>query len=381
MYLEAYPLTVNAGDQWTEIENFTYETAAKNDLTFLYIGDNEESLQRFSTYFKSGIFAGDFIQAQATIKKFNSYPDVIFIDQPLHKMMEIQNFCSSLKEKNSLSKTLVIYNEKKLDVDSIKLLKQLDLVDDVIDLDSPGIKYSNKIIFLQKIKSRQNNKFNVTKTKPVDDTDVKKGLFLLKRVFDITASLAAILVFSPLFIFIAVLIKIESKGTVIYTSRRTGKGFRVFNFYKFRTMELDADQKIETLKHLNQYGENENGGPKFLKLCNDPRVTRCGKILRKTSLDELPQFFNVLKGDMSLVGNRPLPLYEASTLTTNECVERFMAPAGITGLWQIKKRGKAKMSAEERISLDISYARKANLFYDFWIIAQTPSALFQKRDI
>jgi lipopolysaccharide/colanic/teichoic acid biosynthesis glycosyltransferase len=84
---------------------------------------------------------------------------------------------------------------------------------------------------------------------------------------------------------------------------------------------------------------------------------------------------------MSLVGNRPLPLYEAATLTTNEFVERFMAPAGITGLWQIKKRGKAEMSIDERISLDISYARQANLLYDFWIMAQTPGALLQKSDV
>jgi lipopolysaccharide/colanic/teichoic acid biosynthesis glycosyltransferase len=95
----------------------------------------------------------------------------------------------------------------------------------------------------------------------------------------------------------------------------------------------------------------------------------------------MPQLFNVLKGDMSLVGNRPLPLYEASALTTNESVERFMAPAGMTGLWQIKKRGKDQMSAEERINLDIIYARKHSIAYDFWIIANTPGALLQKSDV
>ncbi|GAC1484709.1 MAG: hypothetical protein NVS1B13_10430 [Flavisolibacter sp.] len=103
--------------------------------------------------------------------------------------------------------------------------------------------------------------------------------------------------------------------------------------------------------------------------------------MRNTSLDELPQLFNVLKGDMSLVGNRPLPLYEAATLTTNEFVERFMAPAGITGLWQIKKRGRDEMSIDERISLDISYARKSNIIYDFWIMFNTPKALLQKSNV
>jgi lipopolysaccharide/colanic/teichoic acid biosynthesis glycosyltransferase len=106
-----------------------------------------------------------------------------------------------------------------------------------------------------------------------------------------------------------------------------------------------------------------------------------GTFLRNSSLDELPQLFNVLRGDMSIVGNRPLPLYEAASLTTNEWAERFMAPAGITGLWQIKKRGQKNMSAEERLDLDINYARNNNIVRDFWIMAQTPSALLQKTNV
>jgi lipopolysaccharide/colanic/teichoic acid biosynthesis glycosyltransferase len=178
---------------------------------------------------------------------------------------------------------------------------------------------------------------------------------------------------------IGLAIKLESRGPVFYISKRAGRGFKVFIFYKFRTMDANADQKIKDVLHLNQYGNGKEA--KFLKIQNDPRVTRIGKFLRNTSLDELPQFLNVLKGDMSLVGNRPLPLYEATTLTTNDSVERFMAPAGITGLWQIKKRGKEEMSAEERINLDIAYARNASFTYDLWIMAQTPSVLFQKSDV
>jgi len=142
---------------------------------------------------------------------------------------------------------------------------------------------------------------------------------------------------------------------------------------------VNADKKVEALLHLNQY--NDNKGVNFFKVSNDPRITRIGRFLRNSSLDELPQLFNVIKGDMSLVGNRPLPLYEASTLTTNEFVERFMAPAGITGLWQIKKRGQGEMSSEERINLDISYARKSSMLYDLWIMANTPKALLQKSDV
>ena len=134
----------------------------------------------------------------------------------------------------------------------------------------------------------------------------------------------------------------------------------------------NADTYLE--KHpelLQEYQKN-------MKLQNDPRVTRVGKFLRKTSLDELPQLINVLLGDMSLVGNRPLPLYEAATLTTDEWAKRFLAPAGITGLWQIKKRGNKDMSVEERINLDIYYANKYNFAYDLWIMANTPTALIQK---
>lgn len=138
--------------------------------------------------------------------------------------------------------------------------------------------------------------------------------------------------------------------------------------------------KLHKLQHLNQYNGN-GSGPVFYKVSNDPRVTRLGSFLRNSSLDELPQLFNVLKGDMSLVGNRPLPLYEAATLTTDDWAERFLAPAGITGLWQISKRGKKDMSVEERISLDINYAHRHNFAYDMWLMVNTPFALVQKDNV
>ena len=202
-----------------------------------------------------------------------------------------------------------------------------------------------------------------------------------KRTFDVVFSVVALILVSPLFLLIALAIRIESKGPIFYVAKRAGKGYRIFNFYKFRTMFSGADQRINEFSHLNQYNSDANGGPKFFKLDNDPRVTKIGAFLRNTSLDELPQLFNVLLGDMSLVGNRPLPLYEAATLTTDDCAKRFLAPAGMTGLWQIKKRGKKDMSVEERINLDIDYADKYNFLYDLWIMANTPSALFQKSSV
>jgi lipopolysaccharide/colanic/teichoic acid biosynthesis glycosyltransferase len=180
---------------------------------------------------------------------------------------------------------------------------------------------------------------------------------------------------------IALAIRIESKGPVFYVAKRAGKGYKIFNFYKFRTMFVGADEKIAEFLHLNQYDSISGEGPVFFKISNDPRITKVGSFLRNTSMDELPQLFNVLLGNMSLVGNRPLPLYEAETLTTDDWARRFMAPAGITGLWQIKKRGREDMSVEERINLDIDYANKSNFAYDLWIMANTPSALFQKTNV
>jgi lipopolysaccharide/colanic/teichoic acid biosynthesis glycosyltransferase len=186
------------------------------------------------------------------------------------------------------------------------------------------------------------------------------------------------LVLSPFFILIILALRIESKGPVFYISKRAGRGYNIFNFYKFRTMIPEAKDRISELSHLNIYNPLKADGPVFIKIDNDPRVTRLGAFLRKCSLDELPQLFNVFKGDMSLVGNRPLPLYEAATLTTDEWAKRFMAPAGITGLWQIKKKSRKKMTAEERITLDINYADKSNFLFDLWIMANTPYAVIQR---
>ena len=120
----------------------------------------------------------------------------------------------------------------------------------------------------------------------------------------------------------------------------------------------------------------------FVKIENDPRVTKVGKFIRKTSIDELPQFFNILKGDMSVVGNRPLPLYEAEKLTADASIDRFMAPAGLTGLWQVEERGKGgMMSAEERKQLDITYGQTYNFMLDMKILLRTFTSMIQKGNV
>jgi len=199
----------------------------------------------------------------------------------------------------------------------------------------------------------------------------------MKRTVDIIISFLALVILSPLFLLIAILIKLESRGPVFYVSKRAGTGYHIFDFYKFRSMYVGAEKDISNLMHLNQYvpkGKN----PAFVKIKNDKRITKVGRFLRSTSLDELPQFINVLKGDMSLVGNRPLPLYEAEQLTKDQLAKRFLAPAGITGLWQISKNKIDQLSEDERMDLDIAYAENSSFWFDLKIIFKTFPALVQK---
>lgn len=202
-----------------------------------------------------------------------------------------------------------------------------------------------------------------------------------KRIFDVVSSGAILLFASPFLLLIALAIKLDSKGPVIYKSKRVGTGYKIFDFYKFRSMKAGADKELKNLSALNQYADDGSGANAFVKIKNDPRVTKLGNFLRNSSLDEVPQLFNVLKGDMSLVGNRPLPLYEAEMLTSNEWSMRFLGPSGLTGLWQISKRGKADMSDTERKKLDNFYAKNYSVWFDISIMLRTVPALFQKEKV
>ena len=262
-----------------------------------------------------------------------------------------------------------------------------------------------------------------------------------KRLFDIFFSALGIIILSPVFIITAIAIRLESKGPVVYKSKRVGTNYTIFNFLKFRSMYVDADQRLKEVakEEGNQYADKDGDENKkanitaplgaeaemmmmnmgmesdmmisddevmlvgddfvvaesdfnkekqeeienaFVKIENDPRVTKVGKFIRKTSIDELPQLFNILKGDMSIVGNRPLPLYEAEKLTADSSIDRFMAPAGLTGLWQVEERGKGgMMSAEERKQLDITYGRTYSFKLDMQILFRTLTGFVQKENV
>ncbi|WP_345952642.1 sugar transferase [Mucilaginibacter sp. PAMB04168] len=204
-----------------------------------------------------------------------------------------------------------------------------------------------------------------------------------KRLFDIVCSALTLLFLAPLLCVVALLVKLESPGPIIYRSKRVGTGYKVFDFYKFRSMQTDADSKVTEFQKVNMYSQNSNSTDKavFFKVANDPRITKVGQFIRNTSIDELPQLFNILLGDMSFVGNRPLPLYEAELLTSNEWSMRFLGPAGLTGLWQITKRGKRDVSEQERKELDNYYAQRCSFWLDLKIILKTFPALIQKEQV
>lgn len=237
-----------------------------------------------------------------------------------------------------------------------------------------------RILFL--IKFNLNRSSFKAQESSINNRNYEYKIPITKRIFDITVSSGAIIALSPVFLSLGLLVWATSKGPIIYSSKRVGTGYKVFNFYKFRSMVIDADTKINEYASLNQYAsETEGKKSTFIKIKNDPRVTWIGKIIRKTSLDELPQLFNILKGDMSLVGNRPLPVYEAEHLTSDEWAWRFLAPSGLTGLWQVNKRGQANMSDDERRQLDNFYAKNHSFMMDLKIIFKTLPAMIQKENV
>ena len=306
-------------------------------------------------------------------------------------------------------------------------------INDTIQQEASVTEMNKKIQF---ISDRENVLFS--------DEVPKRGILkfqipIWKRLFDIVVATLSIIILSPIFIITAIAIKMESKGPVLFKSKRVGTNYAIFDFLKFRSMYADAEHQLKELsKDHNQYKEQESEEPKstitaplgdqaemammnmgmesemmisdeeimlvgddfvvaesdfnkqkeeeinnaFVKIEDDPRVTKVGKFIRKFSIDELPQLFNILKGDMSIVGNRPLPLYEAEKLTADSSIDRFMAPAGLTGLWQVEERGRGgTMSAEERKQLDITYGQTYSFLLDMKIILRTFTAFKQKGNV
>ena len=345
------------------------------------------------------------------------------------------NAITYLKKKNKHVYIILLTNEL---TSENRAIYQKSGINDTLDTKASITEFNKKIQF---ISDRENMLF--------DDQQPKYRMLrfkipMWKRLFDVFFALIALILTSPIFILTAIAIRLESKGPIIFKSKRVGANYTIFNFLKFRSMYQDAEERLkEVAKEAgNQYAEmskqEENPVEKpantpanlssdinmmmsigdntdmmisddevmlvgddfvisetdfskekkqeienaFVKIENDPRVTKVGKFIRKYSIDELPQLINILKGDMSVVGNRPLPLYEAEKLTIDTSIDRFMAPAGLTGLWQVEERGKGgMMSAEERKQLDIKYGQTYNFALDMKILFRTFFAFVQKENV
>lgn len=202
----------------------------------------------------------------------------------------------------------------------------------------------------------------------------KGGSLKLKRLFDMAFSLGVLILLAPLYLVIALLIKFFSPGNAIFAQDRLGVRGKVFKCYKFRTMHIDAEKHLKALLNANPLLKKE--WEEKQKLKNDPRIFPFGKFLRKTSLDELPQFWNVLKGDLSVVGPRPYIIDQKAELGSYAYKILSIRP-GITGIWQTS--GRSRTTFQQRIELDASYVDKKSFWFDLYLIIKTiPSMIFTK---
>ena len=189
-----------------------------------------------------------------------------------------------------------------------------------------------------------------------------------KRAMDIIGSLAGIILLSPLLLIIAIAIKIDDpKGSIIFSQQRCGEDNKLFQMYKFRSMVSNAEELLEELR-----SQNEMDGPVF-KIKDDPRITKVGKFIRKTSVDELPQLFNILKGDMSIVGPRPAIPHEVAEYNDYQR-QRLLVKPGLTCIWQVS--GRNSIGFDEWVDMDLEYIEKRNLWMDIKLIFKTVGVLF-----
>lgn len=397
-----------------------------SNLNILYIGRTPGFFERIKQQEKISVTVVDNNLRAVNYLNSNRRPDAIICDYELPGQNGLFLF-DWLRQQPVFNMTPFILLNRQFSNDVYKeaFAKRVD--DFFVTADSLPENILARVKFLCSIKTvtgrdMEKNSSAVTYKMP-----------LSKRLFDIVVASTALVMLSPLLLLVAIAIRLESKGKVYYIAKRVGR--KTFDFYKLRSMRTGSDQLLKKLaKEKNQYNtpaasagisfsdpcpkcshlpqgqscsplmyidthvicdywyqlqkeEHAKTNSAFVKIVNDPRITRVGKFIRNTSIDELPQLINVIKGDMSIVGNRPLPVYEAELLTIDDMSKRFLAPAGITGLWQVELRGRGgEMSEAERKRLDNEYADHfANDNFSFWydikLILRTIPALLQKGSV
>ena len=400
----------------------------------VYLGNNPHTIERL-TYLpgRQVKFTKSHFEAAEECKSRNNSDHFVLF---LEKGTESDDITAITYLKKVCSSIYIILLTDQLSPEERSAYQQSG-INDTLNITSPVTVINKKLQFIE---DRETILFD---TEITQNRVLQFKIPIWKRLFDIIFSILAIIILSPIMIATVIAIKLESKGPAIFKSKRVGTNYKVFEFLKFRSMYTDAEKRLKELsKTSNQYAkqekENEDDifttNPQesqeekvnatmplldpetemmisdeevmligddfvvaesdfskqkeeeinnaFVKIENDPRITKVGRFIRKYSIDELPQLFNILKGDMSVVGNRPLPLYEAEKLTIDSSIDRFVAPAGLTGLWQVEKRGDSgKMSAEERKQLDIQYAQTYSLGLDLKILFRTIFAFVQKENV
>ena len=395
----------------------------------VYLGNNPQTEERLK-YLpgRQVIFTKNYYEAAEECKKHGVSDHFILFFEKSVQSEDVTAITYLRKISNGI---YIILLTNQLDEEERKVYQECG-INDTLDINAPVTVINKKLQF---IFDRESILFDAQITKK---RVLQFKIPLWKRIFDIVFSLLAIIVLSPVMLITVIAIKLESPGPALFKSKRVGTNYKIFDFLKFRSMYTDAESRLKELsKTNNQYAtgqdesdiftttpsseqikqqmpdmgmesemmisdeevmligddfvvaesdfskqkEEENNNA-FVKIENDPRVTKVGRFIRKYSIDELPQLFNILKGDMSIVGNRPLPLYEAEKLTVDSSIDRFMAPAGLTGLWQVEERGKGgAMSAEERKQLDILYGQTYSFGLDMKIIFRTLFAFVQKENV
>lgn len=390
---------------------------------FIYLGNNQASIEVFRKYLQEDLYIAKHrvevlkIISDCSSKRAESFIPILLLQKDyLTDLMRV----SSIKV--FFPNTFIILVTEKLEIEEASLYLKMG-VNNTIPPFPDEENISDCIEFISQY-------YQVINTPLLFKDNV--NIFILprwKRAFDIIISFFGLLFLSPLLLIVSLAIIIEDGFPITYNSKRVGSNFHIFDFWKFRSMYKDADKRIKELDG-NQYSEDEDDptittvihndskeiidtlnidvndpsvlfdddyaideqffhrehikqqNEAFKKFFNDPRITKVGAFIRKYSIDELPQLYNILIGDMSVVGNRPLPLYEAELLTSDKDIDRFLAPSGLTGLWQIEKRGgSVKMSPEERKQLDTKYAKTFSLKLDLKIIFKTFTSFIQKENV
>lgn len=394
----------------------------------LYIGNNKEIIDSLGNINNLELVCKEngFI-AEKWLKE-NLSLDLILSEYYIPGVNGVK-FYEYLKNNNIHNSTPFILVLKEFDFRVRQQAKKLGIDDLFVYPIQPEIIHL-RAKFLKGFKEKypRNSNYNqiTDKISSISETrEIKRSTLIAKRIFDIFFASFVLLMISPILIITMLAIRLESKGKVYYISRRVGQ--KPFGFIKFRSMYTGADKMLKDLAHLNQYAKDQDkkqideilrcekcdalpegefcsplvfsdkgiaicetnfnkqkkllAGPTYLKIKNDPRITKVGKIIRKYSIDELPQLINVLKGDMSIVGNRPLPVNEAEKLTDDDLGDRFITPAGLTGWWQVTRRGGGDMDEAERIRLDKEYNERFSFWFDMKILIKTVTAFIQKEDV